>query len=236
MVHGKRWVFLIALLSLVWAEPAMATPCVILVHGLGRTAASMNGMAASLAAKGYFVVNHAYPSTRMTIETSALTLDRAIAACRRAKASPIDFVTHSLGGILVRQYFQDHTIPDPGRIVMLAPPNHGSEIVDHLKNRWWFRRLLGPAVEELGTSPDSLPNRLWSIPFEIGIVAGTRSLEPWFRRYFSGPNDGKVSVESTKLAGMTDFLLVPAGHSFIMRSPSVQAQVAAFLATGRFRR
>lgn len=206
--------------------------CVVLVHGLGRTPASMTPLATSLAGQGYGVVNQGYPSTRQTIEVSAQQIDRAVARCRAQGARRIHFVTHSLGGLLLRRYLEDHAIAEGGRVVMLAPPNRGSEIADRLKDRWWFRRVIGPAGQSLMTGA-SAPAPL---PLEVGIIAGTRNYEPWFARYFDGPNDGKVTVESTRLPGMADFVTIHAGHTFMLRSPGVKTQVAAFLGTGRFRR
>lgn len=185
---------------------------------------------------GYVVVNKGYPSRKQTIETSAALIGRGVGLCRTKGAAPIHFVTHSQGGIVLRQYFSNHTVADAGRVVMLAPPNHGSEIADHLNGRWWYNRATGAAGRELGTNGGSLPNRLGAMPLSVGVIAGTRSHEPWFAHYFRGPNDGKVSVESTKLDGMSDFIAVDASHTFMMDSPKVWVQVAAFLADGRFRR
>ncbi len=61
-------------------------------------------------------------------------------------------------------------------------------------------------------------------------------MRSWFVRYFRGPNDGKVSVQSAQMDSMSDFITVDASHTFMMNSPQVQDQVAAFLADGRFRR
>lgn len=141
-------------------------------------------------------------------------------------------MTHSLGGIVLRRYLEGHEVPEAARAVMLAPPNQGSEIADHLKDRWWYRRAVGLAGQGLvtgGAAPEPLP-------VEVGIIAGTRNYEPWFAHWFDGPNGGKVTVESTRLPGMADFITVHAGHTFMLRSPQVKAQVAAFLATGRFAR
>jgi hypothetical protein len=190
----------------------------------------------SLSLKGYVVVNEGYPSRRQTIEASAAVIGRDVKLCRIKGAAPIDFVTHSQGAIVLRQYFVDHTVAEARRVVMLAPPNHGSEIADHLRGRWWYDRATGPAGRELGTDRGSLPNRLGAMPLSVGVIAGTRSHEPWFARYIRGPNDGKVSVESARMDGMSDFITVDASHTFMMNSPQVQDQVAAFLADGRFRR
>jgi hypothetical protein len=231
-----RCLDLAIILLLLAGAPAQGAPCVVLVHGLGRSPASMAPIGRSLSLKGYVVVNEGYPSRRQTIEASAAVIGRDVALCRTKGAAPIDFVTHSQGAIVLRQYFVDHTVAEAGRVVMLAPPNHGSEIADHLRGRWWYDVATGPAGQELGTDGSSLPNRLGATPLSVGVIAGTRSHEPWFARYFHGPNDGKVSVESARLDGMTDFITVDASHTFMMNSPTVRDQVAAFLADGRFRR
>jgi pimeloyl-ACP methyl ester carboxylesterase len=209
---------------------------VVLVHGLGRSHHSMDGLARGLTAQGYVVVAPDYPSTRQSIEQSAAVIGEAIDRCRAQSATPVNFVTHSLGGLVLAQYFQDHEIVDPGRVVMLGPPSHGSEIIDHLQGRRWFRRLAGPAGGELSTDPGSFANQLRPIPLDIGVIAGDRSLEPWFARYFHGPNDGKVSVASARRPDMKDFVVIQASHTFIANSREAARQVVAFLATGKFLR
>jgi len=191
---------------------------VILLHGMGRTAFSMRKIEKYLSNSGYRVVNDGYPSTRETVEQIArIRIPDAVAQCQDASNNKIHFVTHSLGGIIVRQYLQTNTLPPGSRIVMLSPPNHGSEIPDHFKNAFWYRWFTGPAGRQLTTAKDSLPNRLKPIDVEVGVIAGTKSWEPWFSSLIPGEDDGKVSVKSTRLAEMKDFLAVPYTHSFMMR-------------------
>jgi triacylglycerol lipase len=202
------------------ANPAMATECVVLLHGLGRTQLSMMRLESALEKAGYMVWNEGYPSRRDTVEKLAPVVGEAIEACRAHRPARIHFVTHSMGGILVRAYFRDRAVADAGRVVMLAPPNHGSAIVDARRESWWFRWFTGPAGRQLGTAADSLPNTLPTLPLEVGIIAGRR--------------DGKVTVESTRLAGMKEHLVVDSAHTFIMSSPEVIRQVKAFLKEGAF--
>ena len=211
-----------------------ARECVVLLDGLGRTAASLRPLEKALHAAGYFVVNDGYPSTREPVERLARVVGAGVEKCRAAGAGDIHFVTHSLGGILVRTWFQDHAVPEARRLVMLGPPNHGSEIADRKRRAAWYRWLTGPAGQQLGTEPTSAPNRCGPIPLEIGVIAGTASADPWFAALFDGPNDGKVSVASARLAGMRDFLTVPRSHTFMMRSDLVVREVLAFLRHGRF--
>lgn len=219
------------------APPVFASSdeCVILLHGLGRTSLSMNKLERTLEEKGYLVWNEGYPSRKKTIEELASVVEEGIGQCRKKRARKIHFVTHSLGGILVRQYFQEHGAAEARRVVMLGPPNRGSGITDRHKDAWWYKEATGPAGQQLGTGPDSLPNRLASVPLEIGIIAGTSGGD-LFASAFKDANDGKVSVESTKLGEMKDFLVVDTGHTFIMNSDEVIGQVIFFLKEGRFDR
>lgn len=195
----------------------------------------MKKLEASLREQGYLTWNRDYPSTKYDIKTLAdMTLPAAVRYGRENGAIKIHFVTHSLGGILVRKYLSEHDVPDLGRIVMLGPPNKGSEVADKLNSFPPYRWFFGPAGQEIGTDPQSVPNTLPPIHAEVGIIAGSSSFEPWFSALIPGEDDGKVSVEKTKLDEMTDFLVVEYGHTFIMNKPDVIRQVVFFLRNGRF--
>jgi len=183
---------------------------------------------------GYEVVNEGYPSRKKSVYELIQVVEDGVDKCRELGAPRINFVTHSLGGILVRAYFQDQAVAEAGRVVMLAPPNHGSEIADAYAGRWWYRLFTGPAGQELGTGPNGVAQSLNEIPIEIGVIAGTKSIDPWFASVMPKPNDGKVSVESAKLAEMRDFITVPYTHTFMARRELVASQVLLFLSEGRF--
>lgn len=209
---------------------------VIVLHGLARTRRSMRPLASCLQRQGYAVVNAGYPSRRHAIPTLARTvLPAAIDTLRRQGITTLHFVTHSMGGILLRTYLAEESLPELGRVVMLSPPNQGSELVDLLGRYAWFRLLFGPAGCQLGTDPHSLPNRLGPARFPLGIITGNRPAIG-LGRFFPGPSDGKVTVARAQLEGMNDFLVLPYGHALIMAHRQVQEQVVHFLKNGRFRR
>jgi len=211
----------------------MAKECVILLHGMARSDRSMKTMEAALSAQGYAVVNYAYPSTDYDIETITKEhIAKALAQCQ--PATKVNFVTHSLGSIVLRKYLSEHTIDTLGRVVMLGPPNKGSEVVDRLKNIPGFKLINGPAGMQLGTQHNSVPNSLGGVDYPVGIIAGSATVNPILSLMLPKPNDGKVSVESTKLEGMSDHIVVPVSHPFLMKNKDVICQVKAFLNTGKF--
>ena len=209
--------------------------CAVLLHGLARTARSMRPLAEAIAARGTPAVAVDYPSRAFPIATLAPeAVDRGVAACIDAGATRIDVVTHSMGGILVRRALADAPLPALGRVVMLAPPNAGSEVVDALRDVPGFAAFNGPAGLELGTGPDAVPARLGPTGVDLGIVAGRRSINPLLSLLLPNPDDGKVSAARTRLAGMCGWLLVPASHPLIMRRRLVLDETVAWLETGRF--
>ena len=207
---------------------------VVVLHGMGRTRLSMALMAGHLRREGYGVICETYPGRRLPVERLASEWLAPLVRQRVPPGARVHFVTHSLGGILVRQFLSDQAPANLGRVVMLAPPNQGSELSDFL-GRWALPRLwTGPALGQLGTGPGSAPNRLGPIAAECGVIAGNRSLNPLFSRLFDGPNDGKVSVARTRLAGMREHLEVPFSHTWLMNRAYCREKVVRFLRTGTF--
>ncbi|MCL2104418.1 MAG: alpha/beta fold hydrolase [Kiritimatiellaeota bacterium] len=206
---------------------------VVVVHGLNRTSRAMEKMAKALAQEGYTVLNCNYPSHKESVATLADGLHKQIAP-RIAKAERVHFVTHSMGGIVLRKMAQEHPLENMGRVVMLAPPNQGSEMVDALGSWRAYQWVNGPAGNELGTSSNSTPFQLGAPAFPIGIIAGDRTVNPLFSWIIPGPDDGKVAVERTKVEGMDDFLCLHVTHTWMMRNPHVIRQTAHFLKTGHF--
>ena len=230
---ARLFVFVILLLP---PGLARAGDCVVLLHGLARSATSMNKMQRELEKAGYATANIDYPSRDYTVEDLAdIAIPEGLAACREQEGvTRIHFVTHSLGGILVRQYLSRHEIDELGRVVMLGPPNQGSAAVDELSDVPGFDWLNGPAGRQLGKGDASVPLRLGPADFELGVIAGNRTIDPITSAVLEDPDDGRVSVADTKLEGMADFIVVDHSHAFMMRMRRPIELTMTFLQTGSF--
>lgn len=205
-----------------------------MLHGLVRSSDSMNKVSQALNTSGYDVCNVQYPSRKYSVvELAQDFVYPAIQKCFEHTDEPLNFVTHSMGGIVVRQLA---TLTDLklGRVVMLSPPNHGSELVDKLKGIPFFKLINGEAGLSLSTEATSVPNSLGRVMFETGIIVGNKSFNPIYSALIPGEDDGKVSVESAKVTGMKDFLIVPYSHSFIMNKDDVIQETISFLKHGQF--
>jgi pimeloyl-ACP methyl ester carboxylesterase len=218
------------------SSTAFADECVILLHGMVRSSASMETMAQAIEDAGFTAINIDYPSREYPIEELApMAIGEGLARCAAAGAGEkTHFVAHSLGGILVRKYLKDNKIENLGRVVMLGPPNQGSKAVDELGDLPGFDWLNGPAGRQLGKGPQSVPLQLGAADFELGIIAGNRSIDPITSAVLDDPDDGKVSVEDTKLEGMDDFIVVEHSHAFMMRMQQPIELTIQFLKFGQF--
>jgi len=208
---------------------------VILLHGLARTKESMQKIETMLVRHGYTVVNRTYPSREQPIEKlNAFVIPEALEICRTGRPTKIHFVSHSMGGILVRYYLSKKKIENLGRVVMLSPPNQGSEVIDKLKNLPGFTAVNGPAGFQMGTDAKSIPAGLGRVDYETGIITGNKSVNLFLSMLIPGNDDGKVSIENAKVEGMADFIVLPHSHPFIMQGDDVIRQTLYFLQNGRF--
>ncbi len=208
---------------------------VVLIHGLGRTSQSLHKMAHRLGHRGYQVINIDYPSRQYDIQTlTSAFIHPAIQKGCVDKTRRVHFVTHSMGGIIVRYYLKTNPMENIGRIVMLSPPNRGSEVVDFLKDRTIIRKIMGPAFGQLSTDSAGFLASLGTTGAEVGVITGKRSIN-WINSIIiPGKDDGKVSVERAKLKKMRDFLVVNRTHSFIMNANEVIAGTIHFIENGNF--
>ncbi len=235
----KRSLFSLVLLGYLLFLPVcsatVTNETVIVLHGLARTPKSMKRMDASLKAAGYDVHVMRYPTRKKTVELlSADHLAPVVASCQARKPNKIHFVAHSLGTIVTRHYLSVTNLHNLGRIVMLGPPNRGSEVVDKLGHMTLYQWINGPAGSQLGVSTNSLPNTLPVPAADIGVIAGTRSINWILSSMIPGKDDGKVSLENAKIEGMKDFATVPTSHPYIMKNRKVIELTIQFLQNGKF--
>jgi len=218
------------------APPSSNSETVVLLHGVAMPALALHRLARKLATAGYRVVNLAYPSRALTLEQLAREhLPAGLRAAGTEAAPRLHFVAHSMGAIIVRLYLQAHRPANLGRVVLLGPPNAGSRVADRLSRSAILRWLVGPNLSRLGTAtPDAVAPHLAPPDCDVGIIAGSASINPIFSRWLREPNDGAVSVASARLAGARDFLVLPHSHTAMLWRDAVAVQVVAFLRTGRF--
>lgn len=208
---------------------------VILLHGIGATPRSMRPLEGALRDEGYLVRNTAYPSTKHRLDVLADIVIETIHDDIKGTAGPVHFVGHSMGGLVTRAIIKRNRPAKLGRVVMLGTPNHGSEVADLLRNLAAFKRIYGPAGQQLLTTTlADVQAQVPEVDFELGIIAGTRTIAPLGSYVIGKPSDGRVSVESTKLPGMSAHLILPVTHTFMPRNRRVICEVSEFLKTGQF--
>lgn len=218
--------------------PVTAPAIVVLIHGLGRTTGCWRALRRCLGQAGYRPIVIAYPSTRCDIpELVRQWIDPVLSRALDEAAiqgTAVHIVTHSMGGILLRHWMQFRHLPSRTRVVMLAPPNRGSEVIDRLGRYAWFRRCMGPAAMQLSTAPTSWVNALpgWGSEAALCIIAGSRSMDPWFDRWFEGSHDGKVAVARTYLRGVDTRHVLPTNHTWIMNDRRVRNLITHYLQHG----
>ncbi len=207
---------------------------IVLLHGLALTPLSWWCVARALRQAGYTVHLPGYPTTRYSIDELVQGYIAPVLLPYCMAGQPVHVVAHSLGAILLRVFLQQHSLPSGSKIVLLAPPNHGSEIVDAIGNWWLFKKIMGKAGQDLGTKAWHKPQQLHAIAGEIGILAGNFALDFWFWHLFTGPCDGKVTVFSTQLAEMQDFRILPFSHTFMLGRQKTCQEILHFLVHGCF--
>jgi pimeloyl-ACP methyl ester carboxylesterase len=213
-------------------EP-MSGKAVVVVHGILRSSKSFDRMCKRLKKEGYTVVAFDYPSTRFDIPKSAEFLHKVVESLEGI--DEIDFVVHSMGGLIVRQYRATHKDKRVKRMVMLGVPNNGAQLADRFRRLGLYRAIFGPAGQQLGTDPGGLIARLPVPDFEFAVIAGARGTLAGYNPLIPGDDDGTVSVASTRLPGAADFLTVKGLHSFLMGRREVIEATVRFLREGKLR-
>ncbi|MAG93468.1 MAG: hypothetical protein CMJ48_06940 [Planctomycetaceae bacterium] len=213
-------------------EP-MSGKAVILLHGIIRSSKSMAAMRKPFEEAGYRVFSFDYASTQTSILTAADHLHQVVASLEGVEE--VNFVVHSMGGLVVRAMLAKHKDKRIKRLVMLGVPNNGAALADLLKKYRAYSLLFGPAGQELVSDPKGLIAQLPTPDFEFAVIAGGKGTLHGYNPLVPGDDDGTVGVASTRLPGAADFMLVHSIHSFLMyRAESVDAAVR-FIKTGRLR-
>lgn len=210
-----------------------AGPAVIMIHGLLQSSKCMSEMGAALRTAGYTTIEFDYPSTQVSIPEAARYLDRLIQSLEGF--DEINFVVHSMGGLVVRAYTMEYEDLRIKRMVMLGTPNRGAELADITQQYWIVRTAGGPSARQLGTRADGLIPKLPVPKFEFAVIAGSRGTSTGWNPLIPGDDDGTVTVASTRLSGATDFATVRALHSRLLRNEEVLTQTVSFLKDGRLR-
>lgn len=230
---------LILLISFLWGNTGLAAAkstgdYVVILHGIARSSSHMEGLEAYLQKQGYDVINLNYPSTDYKLE-QLVDLTQKKLSTKLTRIKPVHFVGYSMGGLLVRAIIHKYPPPRLGRAVQLAPPNKGSELADLLKNNWLYQKIYGPAGQQLTTDKD-LTHLFGKIDYELGVIAGNRTIDPISSAIIPGDDDGKVSIKSTKLKDIKDHIVVSASHTFFPSNRTVHRQTEHFLKHGVFKK
>lgn len=232
---GRAMLQLVFLSALFASSGAARTDTtVVLLHGLAVPSMTMHPIARHLSDAGYHVLNIGYPSRSHELDSLAEHVIERIRDEVPHPDTPLYFVTHSMGGIVLRILSEHPDAPPIKRAVMLGPPNHGSEIIDRTRDWWIFDVVIGPAGAQIGTDQESIPNSLPAPSFEFGVIAGSGEPSLLFSGVLPGDDDGKVTVVSTRLEGMSDHIVLPIGHTALLARSEVHEQIVTFLRTGAF--
>lgn len=208
---------------------------VVVLHGIARSAGSMQKISDHLQSHGFEALNLPYPSTDHSLEDLVEKIRAQVNRFNKDKSRKIHFVTYSMGGLLARGLLNSNRPENLGRVVMLAPPNAGSEASDFWKDNWLYQKIYGPAGQQLTTDQTQVKNLLGNrADYELGIIAGDRSIDPVNSLIIPGPDDGKVSVVNTRLEGMKAHVVIHATHTFIMNNKEAHRLTIRFLKHGDF--
>ncbi len=209
---------------------------VVLLHGIGRTKNNMAYIEKHLTKHNYNVINIDYPSRKKTLKELTDIIKPAIEKHNIDKSKKIHFIAHSMGGLVTRSYIKKYHPENLGKVIMLGTPNQGSETADFLKDNLLYKNFYGPAGQQLITDQSKLKELNGEIDYPLGIIAGNYSLAPISSIIIPGKDDGRVSIERTKIKGMTDHIVIDTNHTFMVVNKEVQQQALYFIEHGKFLR
>jgi len=208
----------------------------IVLHGIGRTNQNMQTVSDHFTAQGYLVLNLNYASRDKELKNLSTDIHQKITKFTTDPNKPIHFITHSMGGLVARAYITQYKPKNIARVVMLGPPNQGSEVADFFKENWLFQGYYGPAGQQLKTDQQMIKAVLGEVNFDLGVIAGDRSIDPVSSIIIPGKDDGKVAIERTKVSGMADHIVLHVTHTFMMKNKQVIEQAQYFIEHGFFKK
>lgn len=227
--------FLILFLCTIISTNSYAKDYAVILHGIGRSSSHMQPLADALTQQGYDVLNLDYPST----EHEILPLAKIVYEQHLQHLDPnrtVHLIGYSMGGLVVRTILHHHKPDNLGRVLLLAAPNHGSEVADWLKDNWLYQWYYGPAGQQLLTDNTVREGLFGDIGVELGVIAGNSSVDPVSSYIIPEEDDGKVSIRSTVVNGMSDHITVHSSHMFFPSNQDVHQQSMYFLQNGEFKR
>ncbi|MGA2624642.1 MAG: hypothetical protein ABSF91_12360 [Bacteroidota bacterium] len=209
---------------------------VYLIHGYGSSTLLLKSIENYLKKNGFETVNYSYHSIRDDIRKTGHNLYNQI---KQDRIDTVSFVTHSMGALVMRALLtysiKDSSFPTIYRIVMITPPNHGTEIADFFSSSSIFKFFLGPNVENMKTDSNSLANRLpLPLKSQVGIIVGEKSDSTGYNPFIKGSNDGYVTPDEAKLGMEKDFRIIYKSHTLITQSKKTRRLVLSFLRNGTF--
>jgi hypothetical protein len=204
---------------------------VVLIHGIMGWKDRWSPMMSTLRQRGFEPVDVNYPSTRADIGDHVRQL--ALVIDNLPEHEELNFITHSMGALLIRRLLADQSTCRPRRVVMIAPPNSGVVSADLMHDLFAYHLVFGPSGQQLITGVASYVRGLPPPPCEFAVIAGGRGDGSGYNPLIEGDDDGVVDVEGTRLEGMSDFLLVDRVHNTIQSAPEVIAAALNFLESGR---
>jgi len=214
-----------------WSPPASTRATVVFVHGAVVRGWEMALLRRRLRRLGYRVRQFRYRSMMKGLDDNALRLGEFL---RETEGDVLHVIGHSMGGVLVRQVFEQNPDPRPGRLIAI-----GSPLLDCWVGRRISRmhprigrRLVGRTVADHISRPS---DPVWRGARDFGVLAGTYrfGIGAIFRTH-PRPSDGVVLLNETRLQGVRDHTTIRLNHFGMLFSTRCCARIARFLATGTF--
>ncbi|MFC1490864.1 alpha/beta fold hydrolase [Candidatus Latescibacterota bacterium] len=213
--------------------PEIKNEAVILIHGFGRTGRDMKKLETFLRESGYHTECPTLPTTLLTVKECTAIFEHDFPAIAE-KYDTLHFVGHSMGGLIIRQFLSENSVPKLGRCVLIATPNQGTAIAGFAAKYFNFSLKIFKSIEDFQPGGMIFPSPAHFPEPEIGVIAGTGTTYMFLGKFLDGADDGLVPVDAVSFPGMKDFVVTPYGHNEIHKTEEVAVLVRTFLQNGTF--